>query len=1078
MKKKTLVFMLALVLISGSIAFAQIMPEGKITGKVVDDQGNPLPGVTVEATSPRLVGKAATVTDATGTFRLMALPSGTYQLTFSLPGFKTLVRKDIVLQLSQTLVLNVTIEPAAIEEQVTVVGQSPLVDVKSTVKGQVMTKEVFMSLPRGRTFDTLISTMPGVTSEGITGGLSVDGATGTENMWYIDGANITNIHLGTRGQNVVLELVDEVKVTASGYNAEFGGSMGGVVNVISRSGGNTFHGDIMGYYNNNKLWMQGKDRQYLRQNPYVYGQYEYVSDDDLYFDGGKKRDKYNRLEGIVSFGGYILKDKLWFFASFDPIYIETKALRDFNQRQGPWSEFKQTNNYYNGSIKLTAAPARGLRVSLSYVNNFYTYKGTIPSVNGTDNPNTDYANYGYDYPNWNAAYSIDYTASNNLLLSLRGGYHLQNQTNPGVKAPDHSMHYFSSGNSNYSKYLNDPYYIANPTLLHYTGWSNYSTAWDYKKRLYDNFSTNFDVTYYANFAGEHAFKAGVQWIYLHENVDQIIPHPLVNLYFGRTYNGLGFPVGAGAPEFLDDGVTPNPYYGYYGYYMVRSSFTSVYGYQWNVHSNNWALYIQDSWTIGNRLTINYGLRTESEYVPSFATNNPQLANIKPIKFSFGDKLAPRIGAVYDVFGDSSLKIFAHFGIYYDVMKLYMAEGAFGGFKWITDYYALQDPDWTKIAASGLIDDFASQQNGNTYAGSINYREVSFDTVDPNLKPVSQRNLSFGIEKKLSEDLSLSLRFVQNHLIRTIEDIGVYVRNPETGMNREIYYIANPGYGYTKPASEGGKFSDLLTIVTPDPDWVADPAAWAAAHPGENPINLNYYWYWPEPKARREYYGLNVSLEKRFSHHWQGGINYTLSRVEGNYGGLSSPDESGRNSPNVERYFDYWFMHYKVDGRPLDGPLPQDRTHYIKAYGSYAFPFGLTVGLIAYCRSGLPRSSYLNINNTYMYPYGYGDLGRLPWAAWADLYLEYTLRFAHRYSFSINAQINNVTNTKSITGKSNTLNRVSIWADDVEFLDGTLVQDLQNRIDASDPGYPASPAFNMWTSRMDAWSARLGFKFSF
>jgi len=320
MKKKALVFMLALVLIAGSTAFAQIMPEGKITGKVVDDQGNPLPGVTVEATSPRLVGKAATVTDATGAYRLMALPSGTYQLTYSLPGFKTLVRKDIVLQLSQTLVINVTMEPAAIEEQVTVVGQSPLVDVKSTVKGQVMTKEVFMSLPRGRTFDTLISTMPGVTSEGITGGLSVDGATGTENMWYIDGANITNIHLGTRGQNVVLELVDEVKVTASGYNAEFGGSMGGVVNVISRSGGNTFHGDLMGYYNNNKLWMQGKDRQYLRQNPYVYGQYEYVSDDDLYFDGGKKRDKYNRLEGIVSLGGYILKDRLWFFASFDPIY--------------------------------------------------------------------------------------------------------------------------------------------------------------------------------------------------------------------------------------------------------------------------------------------------------------------------------------------------------------------------------------------------------------------------------------------------------------------------------------------------------------------------------------------------------------------------------------------------------------------------------------------------------------------------------------------------------------------------------------------------------------------------------------
>ncbi|HRT26128.1 MAG TPA: carboxypeptidase-like regulatory domain-containing protein, partial [Candidatus Saccharicenans sp.] len=131
---------LIIFLLSGISLFAQIMPEGKITGRVVDDQGNPLPGVAVEATSPKLVGKAATVTDVNGTFRLMALPSGTYEVTFTLPGFKKLVRKNIYLELSQTLVLNVTMEPAAIEEEVTVVGQSPLIDVKSTVKGQVMTK--------------------------------------------------------------------------------------------------------------------------------------------------------------------------------------------------------------------------------------------------------------------------------------------------------------------------------------------------------------------------------------------------------------------------------------------------------------------------------------------------------------------------------------------------------------------------------------------------------------------------------------------------------------------------------------------------------------------------------------------------------------------------------------------------------------------------------------------------------------------------------------------------------------------------------------------------------------------------
>ncbi len=78
---------------------------------------------------------------------------------------------------------------------------------------------------------------------------------------------------------------------------------------------------------------------------------------------------------------------------------------------------------------------------------------------------------------------------------------------------------------------------------------------------------------------------------------------------------------------------------------------------------------------------------------------------------------------------------------------------------------------------------------------------------------------------------------------------------------------------------------------------------------------------PAPKAKREYYGLNLSLEKRFSNNWQGGVNYTWSSVKGNYGGLSSSDENGRNSPNVERYFDLWFETLRLDGTPLDGPCP-------------------------------------------------------------------------------------------------------------------------------------------------------------
>jgi len=1032
---KKIIF-LAFLLLSFGLISAQITPEGKIIGRVTDDQGNPLPGVTVEATSPKLVGIASSVTDANGTYRLLALPSGTYEVSFSLPGFKKVVRKGIFLELSQTIVLNVTMEVATLEEEVVVVGKAPLIDVKSTVKGQVMTREIIMTLPRGRTFDSLINLVPGVHYESKIGGFTTDGASGAENIWHVDGTDITSIHVGTRAQNVVLELVDEVKVTASGYNAEFGGSMGGVINVITRSGGNTFHGDFIAYYENNKLWMQGKARDYLRQSPYNVDVYEYVNDDDLYFEGGKKRDNYYRMEFAISLGGYIIKDRLWFFGAFNPIRSQTKALRDFNSRKGPFSEFVTKNYYYNGSFKLTAAPWKNLRLSASLVNNFYKYRGALPSISGTSTATYEWGKEGYDYPDHSTAFLADYSRGNNLLISLRGGWHRQNITNQQIKPPNASTYYFYT--SNYI-YQNDPFFQQHPDLLHYAYWTSSPIYLETQKRLYEKFSSNLDFTYYLSLAGEHAWKAGIQYIWLHEDVLDWSPHPRVYIYWGRTNYSLGFPVGVGAPK-------DSPYYGPYGYYYIRSSWTAPYGGVWNASSNNWALYLQDSWTIKDRLTINAGIRAESEYIPSF-TDDPQYAHVKkPVDFSFGEKLAPRIGVIYDVFGDSSLKIFGSYGIYYDVMKLYIAVLSFGGWKHKRDFYALKDPDWTKIAASGQINDRASQEANNKYAGTLDYLPPSFDRIDPDLKPACQSELSLGAEKKLAENISLSLRLVYKHLIRTIEDVGAleWVVDPQTGSKtlQEIFYITNPGYGYSRPVSQGGKFADE---------------------------------YWPCPKAKRDYYALNLSLEKRLSDRWQAGINYTLSRVAGNYSGLSSADEDGRNAPNVTLYYDDWFIAYDVYGRVLNGPLPHDRTHYLKAFGSYVFPFGLTIGLTAYGRSGLPLSTRLYMNNRYIYPENRGDLGRLPFTFWADIFMEYSFRLPNKSVLAVNLQINNVTNTKTIQSKVTELNRTSIWADDKEILDGTLARNYRTWVQTK--GDP-HPAFGQWSTRFSAWSARLGFKFAF
>ena len=1033
MKKKSLYLTFIIFFLAASAAFAQLTPGGRIIGKVLDNQGGSLPGVTIEATNPKMVGKASTVTDVNGTYRLMALPSGAYEIMFTLTGFKTLIRKGIYLELSQTLVLNVALEQAAVEEQVTVVGQSPLIDVKSTVKGLTMTKEIFLSLPRGRTFDSLISTIPGVQNESITGGISVDGASGAENVFFIDGADMTNFHLGVKGGNVVLELLDEVKVTASGYNAEFGGSMGGVVNIITRTGGNEFHGDILGFYENNTQWMRGHARPYLRQNPLEDYVYEYVNNDDLYFDGGKDRDKYNRFEGVFSLGGYIIRDRLWFFGSINPAYNKTAAQRDFNLREGPFSTFNEQNYGYNGSIKLSAAPLKGLRLSASFLNNFTKYRGALPDITGNDDGSYEWNQEGMDYPNWTGALSADYTVGNNLLISYRGGWHHQNETNQQILPPDSTTYYWAYSNSLYSK---DAFFVANPSLLHVGG---YATTWNYmetQKYMTEKISNNLDLTYYLNWMGEHSFKAGIGYAYLHEDVNDTSTHPRIWLYWGRTYTGLGFPVGVGAAK-------SSPYYGAYGYYYVRGSFTSPYGGLWETHSNNWSAYLQDSWTIKNRLTINLGLRAESQSIPSMTTDTSYASYTeKPVDFNMGEMLAPRVGVVYDVFGDSTLKVFGSFGIYYDVMKLYMAELTFGGWKRKQDYYALKDPDWRKIAASGGLDDQASQTAGNTYAGTLDFLPPSFDRVDPDLKPTAQREISFGAEKKLLEDLSLSLRFVNKHLIRTIEDVGVYVWNEATKTLEQQFYVTNPGFGVSRPVSQGGLFTDD---------------------------------YWACPKATREYYGLNVTLEKRYSNNWQGGVNYTLSRVFGNYTGLASADEGGRLGPNVEQDYDRWFMGYDARGNILDGPLPQDRTHYFKAYGTYAFPFGLTVGVVGYGRSGLPLTTKLLYASKYFYPEGRADLGRLPFTFWADLYLEYTLKLGARYRASVNLQFNNVTNTDTIQNRIATFNLDGFSGNDKNILDGSFATNYKQYTEAKDTVHPA---FNQWSSRFASWSARLGFRLSF
>ncbi len=198
-----------------------------------------------------------------------------------------------------------------------------------------------------------------------------------------------------------------------------------------------------------------------------------------------------------------------------------------------------------------------------------------------------------------ASLTADYSLGNNVLLSYRGGWHQSNTTNQQIAPPDSSTYQFNTSNSIYSA---DPFYVTNPDLIQTTGWTNSALYQETTKYLRGKIGNNIDGTFYFNAGGEHAVKLGVGYNYIYEDRFTGAPHPRVYLYWGQTTNDLDFNIGPAA----DPETNPDDIYGAYGYYIVRSSFTSAYGSVWKIKSNNLSVYAQDSWTIKNRLTLNFG----------------------------------------------------------------------------------------------------------------------------------------------------------------------------------------------------------------------------------------------------------------------------------------------------------------------------------------------------------------------------------------------------------------------------------------------------------------------------------------
>ena len=302
-----------------SVAAAQgALERGALTGTVRDASGGVLPGVTVEAASPALIEKIRTaVTDSAGVYRIVNLDPGAYTLTFSLEGFSQVKRENIEVRGSATLTIPIDMRVGSITETVIVSGESPVVDVQSTRREAVVDGDVIAVLPGTRSTGSLITMIPGVETFGAALNPSPGlvfffsrGGPNSEGRFNVNGMPVANAFAGGGGSSLIYDTVnvDEIAFTVAGGMGET--DVGGpVLNIVPRSGGNTFQGQAFTNFSNDALRGNNLTPELMAPTP-----------------GPNLRETPGIIKAYdanISYGGPIVRDRLWFFGSYRKLNTET-----------------------------------------------------------------------------------------------------------------------------------------------------------------------------------------------------------------------------------------------------------------------------------------------------------------------------------------------------------------------------------------------------------------------------------------------------------------------------------------------------------------------------------------------------------------------------------------------------------------------------------------------------------------------------------------------------------------------------------------------------------------------------------
>jgi len=914
---------------------------GAIQGTVKDPSGAVVVDATVTATGDKLIRPATSKTDSTGFYRLNALPPGTYSVVVQGSGMSAKAT-SLRLLAGDLPNLNFTLI-AGVETVIDVSTSVALVDTTQSKVETTITNEILQEIPKGRSFQSVIPFAPGARQEPLqtatnattaaggtlngnrTGGFQIDGASDSENIYLSEGVNVTDVVGGGVGYNVPIEFVQDVQVKSSSFEAEYGGAMGGVVNVIQQKGGEQWHGSFLTYYRSSA--MNANDQcafNYttacgLRKDPTTLTNSVTRTDQSAQYYIAKQ-DHYRVVNPGFTIGGPLLPQKLWMFASYIPEFYRQRRDVNFTGATNPGPRtFYQSQDQHYGFARFDYAPVSKLRLFASWEDLFTRLTGnTLPnpdSKNGQVNSSasTDPATFRTDSGQVSPAaiYSFggDYTVTSNLLASVRYGYLYSNAEDRGK--PTGVRYLFDNGSGDGAG--NGVVGLDGTTVpAAYQQVSNYQNLGANTQQIYNVLKRKTitgDLSWIkSGWAGTHNFKGGYSRTSTYNDLISSYRTALVDFFYGLDYTPATSATACDAviaANVASYGPSAAGHCrGNFGYYYVNDYSTGGIA-----RGNNQGLYVQDSWSIAHTgLTINAGIRFDKEFLP------PYSEGASSIGFGFGDKVGPRIGGAYDVLHNGKLKVYASYGKFYDIIKYSLPRGSFGGEYWHECVYALDNPNFTTVVPGNNADNHACPTTGGAIGLSGRFIEnvdlrknvvsATDPGVDPNVKPMSMHEVVAGTEWAMTPTLAFSARYARKRLDNTIEDIGV--------TDSLGFYIGNPGPGY----------GDLLHRTLSSNDFTAPICSACPA----------------QPKAAREYDGLELRVTKRGGSHYFLSAFYTYSALRGNYPGLTSTFNTdgggGRHSPNNNRSFDQPQMQFTAHGETLGGPLPTDRPNTFGAYGSF------------------------------------------------------------------------------------------------------------------------------------------------